>query len=374
MLAVKAKLRPTRHGGKSHTARDGSMAYPKNFARHAINTVAGMMVLGGQLVGSFDLVNAAEPSWKQSAAKKGDVRLVQFESNDNGEDLQSVLDKKSGKNSNPVTSAFKKAGSSIQGFFTSSPSEPVVENDPISLSSMPDSIGAEVYLGAARMLEKNGNYAGAEKQYQGCLEKYPDNRTALISYGRLLHHLKRMQDSVTIYDEALKRYPEDAVILNDRGLCLARMGQHDAAMESIHRATVIDGKNVRYRNNMAMVLVDVGRIDEALSQLQYAHGPAGGYYNLGHLLNRKGDEAGAMRAFQLALEAEPSLEPARQMIARLSAAGQPNLVEQRQVPPRPQAMFIGDQPRNSVTRPMAPQGNIPPAPESNVPQLLPPVR
>lgn len=282
---------------------------------------------------------------------------------------------------NSITSAFKKAGSSISGFFTPSTSptpaahEPkVADDDPISLSNMPEEVNAEVYMNAARMMENGGNFEAAERQYKTCLEKFPKHRLALISYGRLLHRTNRLEDALSTYEKAAKQYPEDATISNDLGLCLARMGRKDEAMEKFHKATLIAPEDPRYRNNLAMILVDSGRNDEALSQLTYAHGKSKGQYNLGFLLYRKGDNAGATSAFRAALAADASLKPAEQMLIRIQGE-RPS--EPEMVPAQSKTMFISDQPQNNPVRtvaPPAPESNkIPPAPELEPPRLLPPV-
>ncbi|PQO42618.1 tetratricopeptide repeat protein [Blastopirellula marina] len=281
---------------------------------------------------------------------------------------------------NSITSAFKKAGSSISGFFTPAPEpvhaahEPkVADDDPISLSNMPDKVNVEVYMNAARMMENSGNFEAAERQYKTCLEKFPKHRVALISYGRLLHRSNRLDEALSMYEKAAKYHPKDAVICNDLGLCYARMGRRDEAMEQFHQATVIAPEDPRYRNNLAMILVDAGRNDEALSQLVYAHGKAKGLYNLGFLLYRNGDKTAASSAFQTALAADATLKPAEEMLRRIQSE-LPS--EPQMAPPQGNAMFISDQPRNNPVRSMnspSESTKIPPAPELEPPRLLPPV-
>ncbi|QDU76061.1 Tetratricopeptide repeat protein [Bremerella volcania] len=279
--------------------------------------------------------------------------------------------------SGSISSAFKKAGDSISGFFTSEPRQPQVENDPISLSSMPDEINANVYLSAARMMENSGNFEGAERQYKSCLEKFPKSRLAQISYARLLHRTQRLDESLVIYQMADKDHPKDPTICNDMGLCLARMGRKGEAMAKFHQATLGAPEDPRYRNNLAMVLVDAGRPDEALSQLVYAHGKAKGHFNLGFLLYRKGDHDGAVANFEAALQQDANLTQAADMLQRIQGkqiAGQ----DPRTAPmPKTNTMFISDQPRQTKSSPVvvpSQSSKIPPAPESEPPRLLPPVR
>lgn len=306
---------------------------------------------------------------RAAAASPGDsnVRLVQY----------AAEEPSSG---NSITSAFKKAGSSITGFFTPSPTpvhaahEPkVADDDPISLSNMPSEVSAEVYMNAARMMESGGNFEAAERQYKSCLEKFPQHRIALISYGRLLHRNNRLDEALTMYEKAAKHHAKDAIIYNDMGLCLARMGRKDEAMENFHKATLIAPEDPRYRNNLAMVLVEAGRNDEALSQLVYAHGDAKGQYNLGFLLYRQGDTAAATSAFQSALAADATLKPAEEMLRRIGSE-HPSMPQMTPAPGN--TTFVSSQRQSNPVRSLDrsnESNKIPPAPELEPPRLLPPI-
>lgn len=331
----------------------------------------GLALQGLLLVPSLGLsaerpkpIKASQPIATDS--KEGNsFRLIQFTGSGESE------------SSGSISSAFKKAGDSISGFFTSEPRQPQVENDPISLSNMPDEINANVYLSAARMMENGGNFEGAERQYKSCLEKFPKSRLAQISYARLLHRTQRLDESLVIYQMADKDHPKDPTICNDMGLCLARMGRKDEAMAKFHEATLGAPEDPRYRNNLAMVLVDAGRADEALSQLAYAHGKAKGHFNLGILLYRKGDHQGAANNFEAALQQDGSLTQAADMLQRLNADQVAGSGSRSAPAPKTNTMFISDQPREMKSSPVVipPQSSkVPPAPEAEPPRLLPPVR
>ncbi len=296
----------------------------------------------------------------------GSFRLIQFTGSED-----------SGSSGSSIGSAFKKAGDSISGFFTPEKRVPQVENDPISLSNMPDEINANVYLSAARMMENAGNFEGAERQYKTCLEKFPKSRLAQISYARLLHRTERLDESLVIYEMAAKDHPKDPTICNDMGLCLARMGRKDEAMSKFHQATLGAPEDPRYRNNLAMVLVDAGRADEALSQLVYAHGKAKGHFNLGFLLYRKGDHQAAEANFEAALQQDASLAQAADMLKRIQGSQVARRGSGNAPGPKSNTMFISDQPSAKKSSPVvipSQSSKIPPAPEAEPPRLLPPVR
>jgi tetratricopeptide (TPR) repeat protein len=124
----------------------------------------------------------------------------------------------------------------------------------------------------------------------------------------------------------------------------------------------LEPKNPLYCNNMATVLVDQGRIREALGHLRDAHGEAAAYYNLGYLLNKKGQTQTAMQYFALAVKADPSMEAARRWLEYLqSSTGRARMA---QLP-----MAAGVRVTSPPTMPQ-PEDMLPP--EEPMPQRLPP--
>ena len=76
-------------------------------------------------------------------------------------------------------------------------------------------------------------------------------------------------------------------------------------------------KTPLFRNNIATVLVDLGRHHEAFAHLRAVHGEAAAYYNMGYLLNKKGQTQAAMQHFAMALRAEPSMVAAQRWLEYL---------------------------------------------------------
>lgn len=285
---------------------------------------------------------------------------------------------------NPISGAFQRAGDSISGMFKRSTPN-VADDDPVSLSNMPSEVGVDVYLTSARVLETKGNAEGAERQYQSALEKYPINRRVLISYARLLHREGRLSESREIYLRAAKAHANDAVIHNDLGLCQAKMGQVDEALASVFKAITLAPSEGRYRNNIATILANNGRLEEAYSQLEHAHGPVIANYNLGYLLYRNGERDRAIHYWQAALKADPSFQPARQMLdtvgsdtpgEKLDEESGPSLTYRgpgQSTQAGQNAIYVSDGRNNRPAMQSTPGRRLPPVPEDS-PRALPPVR
>ncbi len=217
-----------------------------------------------------------------------------------------------------ISGKFRAAGKSVGDALTLKP-KVIPASDPVSLSSKPVSIGVEVYYEAGRLAEQNGNQAGALRQYQRALEKAPDHVPTLISLARLHDRQGQFKQAETLYRQAIQAQPANAMAHNDLGLCFARQERFNEALTTLRQAVNLEPNRKLYRNNLATVLVTVNRMDEAWQELSRGYAPSVAHYNLGFLLHRAGRSDEARRQLNLALQADPTLQSARTMLAELGA-------------------------------------------------------
>ncbi len=131
-----------------------------------------------------------------------------------------------------------------------------------------------------------------------------------MGLARLKHREGDLAGELQIYQQALQADPQDAVLLNDVGLCYARAGQSQNALEALQQAVQLKPDSTLYRNNMAAVLIETNRSADAVALLTPTYGTAVAYYNVGYLLQQRGESQAAVDHFTAALAANPSLEPA----------------------------------------------------------------
>lgn len=222
-----------------------------------------------------------------------------------------------------ISGAFQNVSSKVASALTIKP-KVVPAQDPISLSTQPGKLGPEFYLAAAQIHENRGDVDAAKQQYQKALEAAPDDLTALVGCARLFDRQDEFAEAEKYYRRAVTAHPDSGLARNDLALCYARQEKLEPAINEMRTAVRIVPDKKLYRNNLAAMLVQVGRLDEAYDHLSVAHSPAVAHYNLGYLLYQGNDRVGAQRHFALALEADPSLTPARQMLDQLSARPSPN--------------------------------------------------
>lgn len=220
-------------------------------------------------------------------------------------------------------------GSSLASALTIKPKVTPAE-DPLKVNGKQGPMSAEFFLSAAHLYENRGDFDAAGGQYRKALDVAPKNLAALVGYARLQDRQNKFDEATKLYRRAIVAHPQSATAYNDLGLCLARHGQPEAALESMQKSVQLDPANKLYRNNISAVLVDMGRSREAYDHLVLAHGEAAAHYNLGYMLFQRDKSEQATQQFALAVEKDPSLAQARDMLNRTSGLAGREIVQKTQ--------------------------------------------
>jgi tetratricopeptide (TPR) repeat protein len=221
--------------------------------------------------------------------------------------------------SNSISGSFKKTTASITEALTIKP-KVIPATDATSLNSSPEKIGADLYIRAARIHESRGNFAAAEEEYGKALKAEPKSLNALVSLARLHDRQQNFTEAERLYTKAGEIDASSALVWNDLGLCYARQHKLEPAVTTLHKAIGLQPQNQKYRNNMATVLVEMGRTDDAWAQLTAANPPAVAHYNMAFLLNKQGQRQLAIQHLELALAADASLADAEKLLVELQGS------------------------------------------------------
>ena len=228
----------------------------------------------------------------------------------------------SGLTDNPITRGFKSGGERLASLVSAPEAKVIPAKDPVSLNSKPGPTSPSLNVAMARMLEKQGQAAKAQAQYELALKKDPGYLDALLGYAHLLDRQNKLAAAMEKYETACQRHPRSATAANDLGLCYARLGRLEDSADSLARAVQLEPKKTLYRNNIATVLSQMDQSDAALEHLRAVHPPAVAHYNLGYLLQKKGNRTDASHHFAEAVRHDPSFTAARDWANKL-AAGTP---------------------------------------------------
>ena len=218
-----------------------------------------------------------------------------------------------------IASGAKQVGEAI-----TAPFQPRVEpaEDPASLASMPDRVGPRVYLQLAATAEQQRHGDVAGRYYAKAREVAPEEPHVLIACARFYDRQGRTQEALDTYRQAWKHGSRDPVVLNDLGLFHARHSQWDRAREFLDQAVAHQPGNLRYRNNLARVWAASGQADAAVATLEPVLPASQARFNVACMLQEQGRDQDAIRLLQQAVELDPDLKPASEMLARYQAPPQ----------------------------------------------------
>ena len=189
--------------------------------------------------------------------------------------------------------------------------------DPLSLSAKSPPPTVELFISMAWASERHDKLAKQEEFYKKALDVDSKNVDALSGYANLLDRQERFREATRLYLQITGRHPDRASAHNDLGLCYARQSMLSEAIESLERAISLQPRRMLYRNNIATILIEVGRTPEALGHLTAVHDEAIAHYNVGYLLHMQGDDRRAVSHFSAALQSNPSLAVAQNWFDRL---------------------------------------------------------
>jgi tetratricopeptide (TPR) repeat protein len=182
---------------------------------------------------------------------------------------------------------------------------------------MPSNLGPEIWITNGQLYESQTNFAKALDNYTKALEIEPQNEAALLAIARLYVRQKQFGQAEEFFGKAIAVKPQ-STLFNELASVQQQQGKTAQAQASVQRAIEMEPSNIRYRNNLAGMLVSGGRSDEAVKQLEQVFPPAVANYNVAYLHFANNNLAGAQQHLQLALTADPNLKEARDLMDRMS--------------------------------------------------------
>jgi tetratricopeptide (TPR) repeat protein len=119
-----------------------------------------------------------------------------------------------------------------------------------------------------------GRTEDAAVAVEEALRLSPDDPTPLQMLGDHLSMRNDFAGARRAYERYLERRPEDAAIYSRLAEALARLGERAAAIDAYRKTIELDETAVPARNNLALLLQQEGRLDEALVEAQAAYARA----------------------------------------------------------------------------------------------------
>jgi Flp pilus assembly protein TadD len=190
-------------------------------------------------------------------------------------------------------------------------------SDPDRLAAEKRRKGSPEYyeeIAKARLQEKSGKYDRARDIYEKLIRSHPDQYEAYHRLGVVADRQKRLCEAEELFSQAVRLDQEDPELFNDYGYCLFLQGKLDHAELALLKAVSLSPRNPRFLNNLGMVCGHQGRHEEAMEHFRLAGSEADALYNMAFVLAAQENVDGAKNCFHLALQADPTYEPAKQAL------------------------------------------------------------
>ena len=185
-------------------------------------------------------------------------------------------------------------------------------------STFSSSEKSENMLAAARTLESQKEWIGARKKYEECLKRDPRNVKACHRLGIVCTQLGDTVAATRYFTQARQLAPTNSELLNDFGFALYKRGQYEAAEKVLAAALQNDANNPKIMNNLALTVGHQGRFKESYTMFRNLMSEAEAHANVAYIHTQRGEGNLALKEYDLALTADPTLKSAGLAAAELA--------------------------------------------------------
>lgn len=180
----------------------------------------------------------------------------------------------------------------------------------------------------------------AKLSYLKAIETDPKYVPAYLSLARIQQASEEYAAAVETFGKAIQLAPANGALWNDLGLCQGRMKLWDDAATSLKKACELSPGDRTYFSALGYTLGRAGRTEEALAVLVQVHGEAKAHFDLARLLRHMNQLPMAKQLAATAVEKDPNLPGAKELVAELNGQSSAPEVKQaayKQPAPPPQA-------------------------------------
>jgi tetratricopeptide (TPR) repeat protein len=158
----------------------------------------------------------------------------------------------------------------------------------------------------------------ARRAYQQALKIEPSCLAAYSGLARLYQAMGDRERAIQTYQKGLQALPQAASLRFDLGLCQARQKDWQPALQNLQAAVNLDPENTAYVKTLAFCLGQVGRYNESLVMFRKVVGEPEAHYNVARMLHYVHEDTLSKHHLTLALEANPNLAGANELMADLN--------------------------------------------------------
>jgi tetratricopeptide (TPR) repeat protein len=170
---------------------------------------------------------------------------------------------------------------------------------------------------------KSGDLVKSEESFETALRIDPKHMKSLVNVSRVLIEQKRYDDAIGKLTTASEVDPESATVPRLMARAHSAKGEFEPAVDAYRRAIALDGSDAWSMNNLGLLYLEHGFVEDALAYLakavQMNENVAAFHNNLGMALEHEGRFVAAASAYKGALTADPGYKKAKQNLVRVEA-------------------------------------------------------
>lgn len=168
-----------------------------------------------------------------------------------------------------------------------------------------DSQNLEAVLGQIQILRGQGNPVATQEQINRAIQIAPNDIRVLTELATTYNLQGQETLAAPLFKEIAGKAPDAAAAFNNIGVNELSLGNYAFAIVNLSKAHMIDGKNEKFVNNLAMAFALYGQEDQALKLYTKTIGEAAAWNNIGYLYMTRGRYDDAERTLRKALELNP---------------------------------------------------------------------
>jgi len=181
-----------------------------------------------------------------------------------------------------------------------------------------------VVFHAAKILSQTVEGPQAVARIQKLIESFPNRYDLHFFMGLALEYQEKPREALKEFETALDLNPgplDIASVHTHIGVCLKDMEDYKGAIEALELAREFDPNLKEIYNLLGFCYFTLKEHERSIEQFERAleldPGSAIDYANIGSNLREMGHKKEAIRLYQIALEMNPTIEFARESLARL---------------------------------------------------------
>lgn len=190
--------------------------------------------------------------------------------------------------------------------------------DAADVREAPDpEIAPETHYASGLMLERQGNFVGAVRQFTRAVQGNPEMVDGHNRLGMAHTRLGDFDSAEKAFRRAIELESEAPALHNNLGFCLLTAGKYSGAETAFRDALELAPDFERARMNLGIALARQRRLGDAAVEFSRVVPAEAAYYNVGVVCMEMNDTQQAERAFREALSVKPDYEPAIKRLASL---------------------------------------------------------